>query len=75
MTWKYFKPAKCYIIFSEEAMSLARELRSRDKHNSADEVIFEFITTTDQPMITSLIAEVKRCNARDITSIIGIRSF
>ena len=40
-------------------MSLARELRSRDnKHNSADEVIFEFITTTDQPMITSLIAEV-----------------
>ena len=40
-------------------MSLARELRSRDnEHNSANDIISAFITTADQAVITSLIAEV-----------------
>ena len=60
-------------FFSEEAMSLARELRShRNEHNSADDVISPFIT-----MITHNMPHCrdKRCNVRDITGIISIRSF
>ena len=58
-TLKYFKLAKSYVLFLEEAMSLARELRSHDnEHNSANDIISAFITKTDQPVITSLIAEI-----------------
>ena len=58
-TLEYFKLAKRYVLFLEEAMSLARELRSRDnEHNSVNDIISTF-TTTSQPVITSLIAKVK----------------
>ena len=59
-TLRYFKLAKSYVLILEEAMSLSRELRSHDnEHNSVNDIISTFITTTGQPVITSLIAEVK----------------
>ena len=59
--------------FFQKKLSLARELRSHcNEHNSADDVISPFIT-----MITHNMPHCrdKRCNARDITGIISIRSF
>ena len=58
-TLKYFKLAKSYLLYSQEAMSLGRDLRSRAGNNdSVENIISLFITTTGQPMTTSLIAEI-----------------
>ena len=58
-TLKYFKLAKSYLLYSQEAMSLGRDLRSRAGNNdSVENIISLFITLTGQPMTTSLIAEI-----------------
>ena len=58
-TLKFFKLAKSYLLYSQEAMSLGRDLRSRTGNNdSVENIISLFITTTGQPMTTSLIAEI-----------------
>ena len=66
-TLKYFKLAKSYLLYSQEAMSLGRDLRSCTGNNdSVKNIISLFITTTGQPMTTSLIAEIN--NAMEETS-------
>ena len=58
-TLKYFKLAKSYLLYSQEAMSLGRDLRSRASNNDfVENIISLFITTTGQPMTTSPIAEI-----------------
>ena len=58
-TLKYFKLAKSNLLYSQEAMSLGRDLRSRAGNNDfVENIISLFITRTGQPMTTSLIAEI-----------------
>ena len=58
-TLKYFKLAKSYLLYSQEAMSLGRVLRSCTSNNdSVKNIISLVITTRGQPMTTSLIAEI-----------------